>query len=105
MNSILRHTGVAALVLGLLGAPAFAQGAGGAGAATDANGATGINGTANGSDMSHSSAELPNNDAGTPINNGPNGTGTSNLRDNPSANPPANGMPHAMIPGSATSGQ
>ncbi|HEX4004687.1 MAG TPA: hypothetical protein VHX60_00780 [Acidobacteriaceae bacterium] len=105
MKPILRRTGLAALALGLLAAPAFAGPAPGTpapgaamqqavpadaagstgipggnsvtGANTDQGGGIGNHAADTGSTVGRSSAELPNNDAGTPINNGPKGTAGS----------------------------
>lgn len=78
-----RRTGIAALALALLATPAVAGGmsvipdaAGstgfpGAHSVTGVNSDRGVDATYSASDMAHSSAELPNNDAGTPINRGP----------------------------------
>ena len=92
MLSTLRKTSVAALVFASVVAPAIAAGTGtAAGAGTvgavptnvvtsQAAGSTGYPGSTDsttGSNMANSSAELPNNDASTPINNGPAKSGST----------------------------
>lgn len=77
----LRRAGLAALFAGFVAGPALAGMGGMDNAGPDeAAGATAYSGSTrspsglsfdNDSDMGHSIAALPNNDAGTPINNGP----------------------------------
>ena len=83
MTTILSRVSTAALALALLATPAIAAGTSvipeaagstefpGSHSASRANSDRDIDATYSASDMAHSSAELPNNDASTPINSGP----------------------------------